>query len=87
MEGVNLSRVALNNFLVKKVPDLKCNNIVYNDQSRNFTIYPSTIDTFNALLTRLPMAELSDTARIFVPRSIKRIRKTDTEAFVKGIVH
>jgi hypothetical protein len=85
LEGVNLSRVALNNFLVKKVPDLKCNNIVYNDKSRNFTIYPSTIASFNALLTRLPMAELSDTARIFVPRSIQRIQKTDTEAFVKGV--
>src|ERR1700722_19091914 len=55
LEGVNISRVALNNFLVMKIPDLKCNNIVYNEKNRNFTIYPSTIASFNALLTRLPM--------------------------------
>ena len=55
LEGVNLSRVALNNFLVKKIPDLKCNNIIYNEKSRNFTIYPSTVASFNALLTRSPL--------------------------------
>jgi hypothetical protein len=85
LEGVNLSRVALNKFLVKTIPDLKCNNIVYNDKSRNFTIYPSTVASFNALLTRLPMAELLDTAKIFFPRSIQRIQKIDTEAFMKSM--
>ena len=73
LEGVNLSRVALNNFLVKKIPDLKCSNIVYNEKNRNFTIYPSTVASFNALLIRLPLGELSDTAKIFIPRSIQRI--------------
>jgi hypothetical protein len=29
---------------------------VYNDKSRNFTIYPSIIAPFNALLTRLPIS-------------------------------
>ncbi|CAF1164938.1 unnamed protein product [Adineta steineri] len=82
LEGVNLSRVALNNFLVKKIPELKCNNIIYNDKRKIFTIYPSTIASYNALLTRLPMNELSDSAKIFIPRSIQRIQRTDKEAFV-----
>lgn len=85
LEGANISRVALNNVLVKKIPDLKCNNIVYNERNRNFTIYPATVASFNALLTRLPLGELSDAAKIFIPRSIQRIQKTDTEAFVKNV--
>ncbi|CAF1155467.1 unnamed protein product [Rotaria sp. Silwood1] len=85
LEGVSLSRVALNNFLVKKIPELKCNNIMYNDKRKNFTIYPSTIASYNALLTRLSLNELSDTAKIFIPRSIQRIQKTDKEAFVKSV--
>lgn len=70
---------------MKKIPDLKCNNIIYNDKSRSFTIYPSTVASFNALLTQLPLDELSDAAKIFIARIIQRIQKIDTETFVKNV--
>ncbi|CAF1191924.1 unnamed protein product [Adineta ricciae] len=35
-------------------PDLKYKNMIYNDKSRNFTIYSSTIVSFNVLFTGLP---------------------------------
>jgi hypothetical protein len=67
LEGVNLSWVALNNFLVKKVPDLKCNNIVYNDKSRNFTIYPSNVAVAELCCT-------CDWRGVGSPNSLWRIR-------------
>ncbi|CAF1520551.1 unnamed protein product [Adineta steineri] len=75
LDGVNLSRVALNNFLVTKIPKLKCNNTIYIDKRKMCTIYPSTIASYSALLTRLSMNELSDFAKILTPRSIQRIQK------------
>ena len=77
LKDVDLSRVALNNFLVKKISALKCNNIIYNEKNRNFTTYPSTVASFNALLTQLSLNELSGIAKIFIRRSIQRIQKTE----------
>jgi hypothetical protein len=85
LEGTGLSRVALNKLLIDKMPEVKCNNIVYNDKTGNFTLYPTNVISFNMLLNQLPMNDLPSATKIFIPRSIQRIQKTDTEAFIKKV--
>jgi len=86
LEGATISRFALSQLLKKKMPEVKLNNIQLN-RSGSFTLYASDVTSYNALLTNFPSGDLPNSAsvKIFIPRSIQRIQKTDTEAFVKRV--
>ncbi|CAF4423500.1 unnamed protein product [Rotaria sp. Silwood2] len=57
-------------------------------RSGNFTIYAADVSSFNHLLNELtPILATNGqaTAKIYVPRSIQRIKDTEKVAFVKNV--
>jgi len=63
LEGTGLARVSLNQQLMNKLPEVKCNNIIYNDKTDKFILYPANIASFNMLLNHLSMTELPAAAQ------------------------
>lgn len=87
LEGVKLNKLQLNDILRQQLKDVKIANIQL-ARSGAFTIYAIDVQSFNRLLNEMS-STLSKNgqpdAKIYVPRSIQRIKDTEKLAFVKRV--
>ncbi|CAF4417421.1 unnamed protein product, partial [Rotaria sp. Silwood2] len=87
LEGVKLNKLQLNDTIKQNLIDLRISDIQLS-RSGSFTLYASDISSFNCLLNELtPILATNGqaTAKIYVPRSIQRIKDTEKVAFVKNV--
>lgn len=87
LEGIQLNKLQLNDILKQHFSDIKISDIQL-ARSGNFTLFATDVKSFNRLLNELT-STLSNNgypgAKIFVPRSIQRIKDTEKVAFVKRV--
>ncbi|CAF2924253.1 unnamed protein product [Rotaria sp. Silwood2] len=87
LEGVKLNKLQLNDVIKQHLKDLRISDIQLS-RAGNFTIYAIDVNSFNRLLNELtPILATNGqgTAKIYVPRSIQRIKDTERVAFVKNV--
>ncbi|CAF4729434.1 unnamed protein product [Rotaria sp. Silwood2] len=87
LEGVKLNKLQLNDVIKQHLKDLRISDIQLS-RAGNFTIYAIDVNSFNRLLNELtPILATNGqgTAKIYVPRSIQRIKDTEKVAFVKNV--
>ncbi|CAF1024651.1 unnamed protein product [Rotaria sordida] len=87
LEGVKLNKLQLNDIIKHHLKDLRISDIQLS-RSGIFTIYAINVNSFNRLLNELtPILATNGqaTAKIHVPRSIRRIKDMEKVAFVKNI--
>jgi hypothetical protein len=87
LEGVKVNKLQLNDSLKQHLNDVKVQDIQLS-RAGAFTLYASDVSSFNRLLndfTSILMANGHPGAKIFVPRSIQRIKDTEKVAFVKRV--
>ena len=87
LEGVKAGKLELNDLLKHQLPEAKISDIQLN-RSGTFTLYFVEVNSFNKVLNELPTiltAKGHTNAKLFVPRSIQRIKDTERVAFVKRV--
>ncbi|CAF4755421.1 unnamed protein product, partial [Rotaria sp. Silwood1] len=87
LEGVKLHKLQLNDVIKQHLKDLRISDIQLS-RSGHFTRYAADISSFNRLLNELtPILATNGqaTAKIYVPRSIQRIKDMEKVAFVKNV--
>ncbi|CAF2079750.1 unnamed protein product, partial [Rotaria magnacalcarata] len=87
IEGVKISKLQLDDLLKQHLNDIKIRDIQLS-RSGSFTLYASDVSSFNRLLNEFTIilaANGQQEAKIFVPRSIQRIKDTEMVAFVKRV--
>ncbi|CAF2081023.1 unnamed protein product [Rotaria magnacalcarata] len=87
IEGVKISKLQLNDLLKQHLNDVKIHDIQLS-RAGLFTLYASDVSSFNRLLNEFTIilaANGQQAAKIFVPRSIQRIKDTEMVAFVKRV--
>ncbi|CAF0819288.1 unnamed protein product [Adineta ricciae] len=87
LEGAKLTKMALNDFLKQQFSDIKITDIQLG-RSGNFTLYAYDVKSFNRLLNDLTTtlaANGQTDVKVYVPRSIQRIKDTEKMAFVKRV--
>ena len=87
LEGVKAGKLELNDLLKHQLPEAKISDIQLN-RSGTFTLYFVEVNSFNKVLNELPTiltAKGHTNAKLFVPRSIQRIKATERVAFVKRV--
>ena len=87
LDGVKVNKLQLNDLLKQHLNDVKVNDIQLS-RSGSFTLYASDVSSFNRLLndfTTILSANGHPDAKLFVPRSIQRIKDTEMVAFVKRV--
>jgi hypothetical protein len=87
LEGVKLNKLQLNDIIKQQLDDVRISDIQLG-RSGIFTIYANDVQSFNRLLNELTSILSSkgeQAAKIYVPRSIQRIKDTDKVAFVKRV--
>ncbi|CAM4823918.1 unnamed protein product [Rotaria magnacalcarata] len=87
IEGVKISKLQLNDLLKQHLNDVKIHDIQLS-RAGSFTLYASDVSSFNRLLNEFTIilaANGQQAAKIFVPRSIQRIKDTEMVAFVKRV--
>jgi hypothetical protein len=87
LEGVPLNKLELNDMIKKHLADVKVFDIQLS-RSGIFTLYATDVNSFNRLLndfTQILAANGQTTTKIFVPRSLQRIKDTEKVAFVKRV--
>jgi hypothetical protein len=87
LEGVKLNKLELNDILKQQLNDVKIADIQL-ARSGAFTIYSTDVQSFNRLLNELASIISGmgqPDAKVYVPRSIQRIKDTEKLAFVKRV--
>ena len=87
LEGVNLNKLQLNDIIKQQLDGVKIADIQLG-RTGIFTLYANDVQSFNRLLNELTSILSSKgekAAKIFVPRSIQRIKDTEMIAFVKRV--
>lgn len=87
LEGVKLNKLQLNDSLKQHLNDVRISDIQLS-RTGIFTLYASDVSSFNRLLndfTSILTANGQPAAKIYVPRSIQRIKDTEKVAFVKRV--
>ena len=87
LEGVKVNKLQLNDMLKQHLNDVIIGDIQLS-RAGIFTLYASDVSSFNRLLnefTSILAANGQPSAKIYVPRSIQRIKDTETVAFVKRV--
>ncbi|CAF1222871.1 unnamed protein product [Rotaria sp. Silwood1] len=87
LEGVKLNKLQLNDVIKQHLKDLRISDIQLS-RAGIFTLYATDVSSFNRLLNKLtPILATNGqtTAKIYVPRSIQRIKDTEKVAFVKNV--
>ncbi|CAF2075962.1 unnamed protein product [Rotaria magnacalcarata] len=87
IEGVKISKLQLNDLLKQHLNDVRIHDIQLS-RAGSFTLYASDVSSFNRLLNEFTIilaANGQQAAKIFVPRSIQRIKDTEMVAFVKRV--
>jgi hypothetical protein len=87
LEGVKLNKLQLNDILKQHLDVVKISDIQLG-RTGIFTLYAADVKSFNCLLndfTSILTSNGQPTAKIYVPRSIQRIKETEKVAFVKRV--
>lgn len=87
LEGVKMNKIQLNDLLKQAVSDIKLSDIQIS-RAGIFTLYAADVKSFNRLLNDFPTILSSQghmSAKLYVPRSIQRIKDTEKVAFVKRV--
>jgi len=88
VEGISFNKLQLNDILKQQMSDIKLTDIQLS-RAGIFTLYAADVKSFNRLLNDLPTILTSNgqpaQSKVFVPRSIQRIKDTDKVAFVKRV--
>ena len=87
LEGATISKIQLNDMLKKNFGDVKISNI-QSSRTGSITIQASDIKSFNKILNEFQVFLSNNghaAAKLFVPRSIQRIKDTEKVAFVKRV--
>ncbi|CAF3196343.1 unnamed protein product [Rotaria sp. Silwood2] len=87
IEGARLKKLELNDLIKKHMTDVRVCDIQLS-RSGIFTLYAADVNSFNRLLndfTQILAANGQTSVKIFVPRSIQRIKNTEKVAFVKRV--
>jgi hypothetical protein len=87
LEGVKLNKMQLNDVIKQHLKEIRISDIQLS-RLGTFTLYASDVSSFNRLLNEftLILATVGQgAAKIFVPRSIQRIKDTENVAFVKRV--
>lgn len=87
LEGVSINKMLLNDLIKQNFGDVKINNIQCS-RTGTFTIQAGDVKSFNLILNELPVFLSTNgfaAAKLFVPRSIQRIKDTEKVAFVKRV--
>lgn len=87
LENTKLNKMQLNDMIKQHLSDIKLNDIQLN-RAGTFTLYAYDVKSFNRLLNDLPKLLTTNNAptpKLFVPRSIQRIKDTEKVAFVKRV--
>ena len=87
LEGAKLNKMELNDVIKSHFGDVNIRNIQLG-KTGAFTIQAGDYKTFNHLLKELTTAMASkghESTKVFVPRSIQRIKDTEKVAFVKRV--
>ena len=87
LEGVNVNKLQMNDLIKQHLKDVKVNDIQLS-RSGSFTLYANDVSSFNRLLnefTSILTANGHPGAKLFVPRSIQRIKDTEKVAFIKRV--
>ena len=87
LEGVKVNKLQMNDLLKQHLKDVKVNDIQLS-RAGSFTLYANDVSSFNRLLndfTSILTANGHPSAKLFVPRSIQRIKDTEKVAFVKRV--
>ncbi|CAF0922665.1 unnamed protein product [Adineta ricciae] len=87
LENTKLNKMQLNDIIKQHMSDIKLNDIQLS-RTGTFTLYAYDVKSFNRLLNDLPAVLATNnqtTAKLFVPRSIQRIKDTEKVAFVKRV--
>lgn len=83
----NTSRRALDKILLEKLPTAKIENIIYNPNTKLYTIQPSDIHTFQQLLDNFPKDCFTEdkSPTTYVPTNIRQVIDAESECFLKGV--
>jgi hypothetical protein len=87
LEGLKVNKLQLNDIVKQCTSDIKLNDIQLS-RAGIFTMYAADVKSFNYLLNDFPAvlsAQGHTSAKLFVPRSIQRIKDTEKVAFVKRV--
>jgi len=87
LEGVKLNKMELNDLLKQHLNDVRISDIQLG-RTGIFTLYAMDVKSFNRLLNEFTLILTSNgqqSAKIYVPRSIQRIKDTERIAFVKRV--
>jgi len=87
VEGVKLNKLELNDIIKQHMKDIKLSNIQLS-RSGMFTLYATDVKSFNRILNDFASILATNGqagAKVYVPRSIQRIKDTEKVAFVKRV--
>ncbi|CAF1537450.1 unnamed protein product [Adineta ricciae] len=87
LESTNLNKLQLNDIIKQHMSDIKLNDIQLS-RTGTFTLYAYDVKSFNRLLNDFQAilnTNNQPAAKLFVPRSIQRIKDTEKVAFVKRV--
>ncbi|CAF2690591.1 unnamed protein product [Rotaria sp. Silwood2] len=87
LEGVKLNKLQLNDMIKQHISDVRMSDIQLN-RAGIFTLYASDVKSFNLLLndfTSILSTNGQPAAKVYVPRSIQRVKDTEKVAFVKRV--
>lgn len=87
LEGVKMNKLQLNDIVKQSISDITLRDIQLN-RAGIFTLYAADVKSFNRLLNDFPAilsAQGHTSAKLYVPRSIQRIKDTEKVAFVKRV--
>lgn len=87
LEGIKVGKLELNDLLKQHMPEVKINDIQLS-RTGTFTLFCIDVNSFNKALNELPTVLITkghSNAKVFVPRSIQRIKDTERVAFVKRV--
>lgn len=87
LEGVKIGKLELNDLLKQHLAEAKISDIQLS-RAGIFTLYFVEVTSFNKVLNELPALLNTNghtNAKVYVPRSIQRIKDTERVAFVKRV--
>ena len=87
LEGVNLTKMQVSDLIKQHLKDIRVLDIQLN-RSGMFTVYAGDVSSFNHILDKFAAilaTQGQSNAKVYVPRSIQRIKDTEKVAFVKRV--
>lgn len=87
LEGVNLTKMQVSDLIKQHLKDIRVLDIQIN-RSGMFTVYAGDVNSFNLILDKFAAIRATQgqsNAKVYVPRSIQRIKDTEKVAFVKRV--